>query len=93
MSIDDQISAFAAQLGSWFVDFAAKLLQSGDEIAETKTRVAGLKLLKQFDDLKSQGLASLATLLNFADVAPESDRTKTLLLSNVPPDWEASVTT
>ena len=62
MSIDDQISAFAAQLDSWFVDFAAKLLQPGDEIAETKTRVAGLKLLKQFDDLKSQGLASLATL-------------------------------
>lgn len=46
MSIDDQISAFAAQLDSWFVDFAAKLLQPGDEIAETKTRVAGLKLLK-----------------------------------------------
>ena len=62
MSIDDQISAFAAQLDRWFVDFAAKLLHPGDEIAETKTPVAGLKLLKQFDDLKSQGLASLATL-------------------------------
>ena len=99
MSIDDQISAFAAQLDSWFVDFAAKLLQSGDEIAETKTRVAGLKLLKQFDDLKSQGLASLATLLNFADVASESDRTKALLhgferaarlegISNDLQDWD-----
>ena len=41
MSIDDQISAFAAQLDRWFDDFAAKLLQPGDETAETKTRVAG----------------------------------------------------
>ena len=99
MSIDDQISAFATQLDRWFVDFAAKLLQPGDEIAETKTRVAGLKLLKQFDDLKSQGLASLATLLNFADVASESDRTKALLhgferaarlegISNDLQDWD-----
>ena len=62
MSIDDQISAFAAQLDRWFGDFAVKLLQPGDETAETKTRVVGLKLLKQFDELKSQGLASLATL-------------------------------
>lgn len=61
--------------------------------------MAGLKLLKQFDDLKSQGLASLATLLNFADVASESDRTKTLLhgferaarlegISNDLQDWD-----
>ena len=79
MSIDDQISAFAAQLDRWFDDFADKLLQPGDETAEIKTRVAGLKLLKQFDDLKSQGLASLATLSNFADVASESERIETLL--------------
>jgi hypothetical protein len=46
MSIDEQISAFAAQLDRWFADFAAKLLQPGDETAEVKTRVAGLKLLK-----------------------------------------------
>jgi hypothetical protein len=73
--------------------------QPSDEIAETKTRVAGLKLLKQFDDLKSQGLASLATLLNFAEAPSESDRTKTLLrgferaarlggISNEIQDWD-----
>ncbi|HWW33963.1 MAG TPA: hypothetical protein VNZ23_01870 [Xanthobacteraceae bacterium] len=99
MSIDDQISAFAAQLDRWFADFAAKLLQPGDETAEVKTRVAGLKLLKQFDELKSQGLASLATLSNFADVASESERIETLLrgferaarlegISNDLQDWD-----
>jgi hypothetical protein len=99
MSIDEQISAFAAQLGRWFADFAAKLLQPGDETAEVKTRVAGLKLLKQFDELKSQGLASLATLSNFADVASESERIETLLrgferaarlggISNDLQDWD-----
>ena len=99
MSIDDQISAFAAQLDRWFDDFAAKLLQPGDETAETKTRVAGLKLLKQFDELKSQGLASLATLSNFTDVASESERIETLLrgferaarlegISNDLQDWD-----
>ena len=99
MSIDDQISAFAAQLDRWFADFAAKLLQPGDETAEIKTRVAGLKLLKQFDELKSQGLASLATLSNFTDVASESERIETLLrgferaarlggISNDLQDWD-----
>ena len=99
MSIDDQISAFAAQLDRWFVDFAAKLLQPGDETAEIKTRVVELKLLKQFDELKSQGLASLATLSNFADVASESERIETLLrgferaarlegISNDLQDWD-----
>ena len=99
MSIDEQISAFAAQLDRWFADFAAKLLQPGDETAEVKTRVAGLKLLKQFDELKSQGLASLATLSNFAAVASESERIETLLrgferaarlggISNDLQDWD-----
>ena len=99
MSIDEQISAFAAQLDRRFADFAAKLLQPGDETAEVKTRVAGLKLLKQFDELKSQGLASLATLSNFADVASESERIETLLrgferaarlggISNDLQDWD-----
>jgi hypothetical protein len=78
MSIDDQISAFAAKLDGWFVDFAAKLLQ-GDETAEIKTWVAGLKLLKQSDDLKREGLAALATLLNSADVTSESERINVLL--------------
>jgi hypothetical protein len=86
-------------LDKWFVDFAAEILQPGNVIAETKTRVAGLKLLKQFDDLKSQGLASLATLLNFAEAPSESDRTKPLLrgferavrlggISNEIQDWD-----
>ena len=61
--------------------------------------MAGLKLLKQFDDLKSQGLASLATFLNLADVASESERIETLLrgferaarlegISNDLQDWD-----
>ena len=86
MSIDDQISAFAAQLDRWFDDFADKLLQPGDEIAETKTRVAGLKLLKQFDDLKSQGLASLATLSNSPTSLPRVNALRRCyVVSNVPP--------
>jgi hypothetical protein len=79
MSIDEQISAFAAQLDRWFVDYAAELLQPDDEAAEIKRLAEGLSLLKRFDDLKNQELAALATLLNPADVVSESERFKALL--------------
>lgn len=78
MSIDDQISAFAAQLDRWFLDVATESY-SDDEIAQFKTTVSGIKFLKQFDDLKSQGLATLATLLNHSDFASEGERINALL--------------
>jgi hypothetical protein len=79
MSIDEQISAFAAQLDRWFFDYAAELLQPDDEAAEIKRLVEGLGLLKRFDELKNQELAALAALLNPADVVSESERIKALL--------------
>ena len=86
MSIDDQISAFAAQLDRWFADFAAKLLQPGDETAEIKTRVVELELLKQFDELRAKAWHRL----RLCQISPTSlPRVNALrrcyVVSNVPP--------
>jgi hypothetical protein len=78
VSIDEQISALTAQFDEWLVDFETKL-HSGDETAEIKTWLAGVKLLKQFDDLTRRGLTMLAALLDSADPAPESERINALL--------------
>jgi hypothetical protein len=78
MSIDDQISTFAAQLDKWFLDTAIASY-SDDEAAQFKTFVAGIKLLKQFGDLRSRGQATLATSLNHSALASERERISALL--------------
>ena len=78
MSIDDQISAFAARFDKWFLDTIIKSY-SDDDVAQFKTFVVGIKLLAQLDDLRNQGLATLTTLLSCSDFASEDERINGLL--------------
>jgi hypothetical protein len=78
MDIDKEIAALGARLDNWF-DKMITDIESSDKTAQIKTWLAGIQITKQFDDLKQQGLATLAALLNPANVLSESGRVASLL--------------
>jgi hypothetical protein len=78
MEFDKKIAALGARLDAWFDEMDANI-EAGDQKAQIKTLLAGIQIPKQFDDLKQQGLAALATLLNSADVTSEGERVASLL--------------
>jgi hypothetical protein len=78
MDIDQEIAALGTRLDKWFDEMIADI-ESGDKRAQVKTLRAGIQISKHFDDLRQQGLAALAAVLNSVNVTSESERVASLL--------------
>ncbi len=78
MKIDRSISQLAAKLDSWF-EASIPMFASADRTTQGRAIVRGVAIVKELDQLKTDGLAALKSLMaNYAPI-PEGKRVASLL--------------
>ncbi len=78
MPIDESISQLAEKLDAWF-DGVRPLLESNDLAAQSKVLLDGVEILKKFDRLKEEGIATLDALLARQDATSQEERVVSLV--------------
>jgi hypothetical protein len=78
MEIDEAIVRVGEKLDAWWDSFSP-MLDSEDRIAQGKALLRGFEIVKEFDRLKADGLATLTALLARQDVATGEQRVASLI--------------
>src|ERR1700733_13182166 len=60
-------------------DEICRLLDSQDRVAQAKALLRGRAIVKEFERLKAEALATLAALLNQSDLMPDDERAASLI--------------
>lgn len=79
MEIDEAIVELGAKLDAWWEDDISPLLDSEDRGAQAKALLNGFEIAKEFDRLKTDGLATMTALLARQDGTTEEQRVASLI--------------
>ena len=80
MEIEESIVKVGNELEAWWVEFSA-MLDSEDRVAQGKALLRGFEIVKQFDRLKAEGMATITALLNRSDSVSDDERAASLVRS------------
>ena len=72
MDVNQSIMQLGARLDAWWDRFCP-LIDSDDRVAQAKALLSGFEIAKEFDRLKTDGLAAIQTLLDDCN-APSGDK-------------------
>jgi hypothetical protein len=78
MDIDQSIAQFGEKLDQW-LDTSLAIFEGQDPAAQNRALLEGLKLRKEIDRLKADGIATLKALLAQHDQIPEHQRVASLI--------------
>jgi Domain of unknown function (DUF2019) len=78
MDIDQSIAQFGEKLDQWLNTNLATF-EGQDRAAQNRALVEGLKLMKEIDRLKADGIATLKALLDGHDQIPDDQRVASLI--------------
>jgi hypothetical protein len=78
MEIDEAIVQLGEKLDAWWDSFSPTL-DSEDRVAQGKALLRGFEIAKEFDRLKSDGIAVMAALLDQEDTATQEKRAASLI--------------
>jgi len=78
MDVDESIVQLGQKLDAWWDGFSS-MLDSEDRVAQGDALLRGIEIAKEFDRLKTDGLAAITALIDRHDLAPDSERAASLI--------------
>jgi hypothetical protein len=78
MDVDESIVQLGQKLDAWWDGFSS-MLDSEDRVARGDALLRGIAIAKEFDRLKTDGLAGITALIDRHDLAPDSERAASLI--------------